>query len=439
MSTQRTHRKFSPSQSERFTLCRGSVNLLQRTPPRPTSKWAEEGTQAHNVLEYALRNSIERAADVLTLADFAYITFENDDKRKEFCASVDDALDYVFALLQEIDLLHGDAVLFVESEVHPPVSSAPGEASGFCDIAIYSASARRLWVMDYKHGAGIAKAVIGNSQVKQYACGFLFQDNSSVDPANVDTVTLVIIQPRAFHPDGDIRAYDTTPAALFDYLMELDAIIEDCQRPDAPLTPGEDQCRFCDARTTCPAAEAAALRSISTTFAAVRDVAEPRLPDPKQLDVQRLAYIKQSRSLIVGWLDAVDKHIDELMRSGQEVPGFKMVQTRAEREWYGDDKEVISKLAGLIGCTDYELYRVKMPTITDAERMVVEAFKARVPRGRRKQAAEDAKQAMAFLTLKQSSGNVTVVPAEDPRPAVNKAQQTFGEIKGLQPPTPTEG
>lgn len=444
----RTHRLFSPSQSERFTLCRGSVNLLRRTPPRPSSKYAEEGTRAHEVLEAGLRNNCKTATEALALSQHAGMTFENRQVEIEFKSSINDALDYVWTLLEELNIFYGDAVLFIEQDVNPPITSAPGEAAGYCDIAIYSASARRLWVIDYKHGAGIAKAIKGNTQVTQYGCGFLFDERCFVDPSCIDLVTLVIIQPRAFHADGDIREYDTTPAALWDYLQSLDDIIADCMRHDAPLTAGS-HCKdtFCDALATCPAAEAMAVGVARNTFATIRDVAAPKLPDPRTIDINRLSHIKQMQPILKGWLDAVDQYIEEIMRSGQEVPGFKMAETQARREWYLDGKNadedaatannIAHKVAALAGASPIDMFRTKLITITDAEKLVVDAFKARVGRGKKKQAAEDGKQAMAFLTLKQSSGNLTVVPADDERPAVNLADKTFGQLSGLLPPPTT--
>jgi hypothetical protein len=38
------------------------------------------------------------------------------------------------------------------------------------------------------------------------------------------------------------------------------------------------------------------------------------------------------------------------------------------------------------------------------------------------------RDAFSFLTLKQSSGNLTLVPDADARPAVNRAQTLFGGV-----------
>lgn len=430
--TNRTHREFSPSQSERFTLCRGSVNLLRKVTARPSSAAAIEGTEAHEVLEAGLTNKCTNAIDALAASKH-----RGTQRNQDFLNSVNDALNYVWTLLDELEMLYGDAQLFIEYEVNPPVQSAPGQAAGYCDIAIYSAKARRLWVIDFKHGY-LAKAVIGNTQVKQYAAGFLYDERGFIDPTSVDIVTLVIIQPRAYHPDGDTREYDVTPGDIFDYLMDLDLVIADCLRFDAPLTPGDDQCRFCDARPTCPAVEAKGLALVNETFANIRDVAAPKIPDVNGLDVNRLSYIKQHRAALVGFLDAVDDKIEELIKSGVPVPGFKQVATQARRKWHGNVDERMIKMAALIGVPDYELYNVEPKGIVETEAMMVAAFKARAPRGKKEKAAEEAHQTFAFFTTKETSGNTTIVPEDDPRPSASKASLTFGSLPSILPPPSTK-
>lgn len=434
-STEREHREFSPSRSERFILCPGSVNLLRRTPARERTIYADEGDVAHKVLEAGLTTFAINANQAIENSIYCCEDFDS-----EFKASINEALSYVWGVMQEVNGKYGDAVLYVETFVNPPVAAAPGEAGGYCDVAIYSAKARHLWVVDYKHGVGIAKAVVGNTQVKQYAAGFLFDENRLVDPESVDDVTLVIVQPRAYHPDGDIREYQTTPGHLWDYLLELEGYIEEALKPDAPLKPGVDQCRFCEARSACPALEARAVAIINPQFNNTRQVTVATLPDPKTMDVQRLSYIKQQFELFRIFMNGVDSHVDELVRSGVHVPGWKMVETNPKRVWYGDENERAYKLASLIGCKPSDLYRTSFKTLTDVEELVVTAFKSRVGKGRKKQAAEEAKQLFAYFTIKESSGNLTLVPEDDPRPAVNKALQSFETIRGaIEPPTINQG
>lgn len=429
MGQERTHREFSPSQAERFFACKGSNNLLRRVPARPTSHYAVEGTNAHDVLEAALRNNVRDAREAHE--NWSSLFFEElDDGSNEFYMSVQIALDHIYSILDE----YADAQIWIERFVDPPLDAAPGQAGGYCDVAIYVPSIRTLFIIDYKHGAGVAKAVKGNKQVTQYAAGFLYEDDAVVDPATVDTVVLTIVQPRAFHEDGIIREYDITPYEVWEYLQELEEVVAECQAPDAPLTPGEDQCRFCDARTLCPAREAAALTVASAAFKQIEHVRQPDLPVPSSLDMNRLAQIRFHAPTLRKWLDDVDKHCEELARSGFVVPGAKLVETQARRQWYGTEDEAAKKLAAMLGETDVEkVFTKKLVPITTAEKLVVEAYKKRVGRGRKKKAAEEARQAFAYLTLKQSSGNLVLVDEDDPRPAVNRAQNTFGQIAGALP------
>lgn len=426
MQSERQHKEYSPSRAERFFLCPGSVNLLKRTPPCQPSPYQEEGVKAHDVLEAGLQNSCSTATAAINMSIHCAEDFNTD-----FKSSINDALDYVWSVMAD----YYDAEMWIETYVDPPVASAPGEAGGFCDIAIYSASARELFVIDYKHGAGIAKAALGNTQVRQYAAGFLFGPEAKVKPEDVDKVTLVIIQPRAFHPEGEIRTYEMTPSQVGDYLFELDFAIEECVKEDAPLNPGIDQCRFCDARSTCPALEARALK-IAGQYEYIKQVNLTKLPDPVTLDTTRLSYIKQGEPLWTLWMNSIDARIEELLRAGQAVPNYKMVETQARRHWFGKPEDLAARLSSLTGQQPEEFMPRKLINITDAEKVVVAAFKARVGHKRKKQASEEAKQFFAYFTTKESSGNLTLVEASDPRPAMNKSMQAFSGIAGLiQPPT----
>lgn len=436
---QREHRRFSPSQSERFRVCYGSTNLLARVPAMPSSEYAIEGTKAHEILQVALENGVRRAMEAHK--EYSSLCMEDlNTPYNFFYYSIQVALNHIYAILDE----HPDAVLFVERFVNPPVESAPGEAGGYCDVIIFVPSKRLLYVMDYKHGAGITKAVIGNTQIMQYANGVLFEDDPVVNPDDVDTVVMTIMQPRAFHPDGAIREYEMTPAELYLDLLDLDDHIAENMKPNAPLIPDDggkttDHCRFCDARTICPAREALAVKAVGNQFKTIPEIRKPDLPVAATLDIDRLAYISLHAPMLRKFLDDVDAQIETLIKNGYHVPGKKLVEVHARRQWYGEIDDVAKKVASLAGVPLDDVYEKKIIPITNAEKLVVEAFKRRAGRGRKNKAAEEARQALAFLTLKQSSGNLTVVDDDDPRPPVNRAVTAFGQISAALPaPTPSQ-
>jgi len=74
------------------------------------------------------------------------------------------------------------------------------------------------------------------------------------------------------------------------------------------------------------------------------------------------------------------------------------------------------------------MYKMQLIGITEAERIVVAAFKNNAPKGKVRQAAVDAKRAMADLTTKTPAKKVNIVPVSDPRPAINRLEQTFGGV-----------
>lgn len=435
---ERTHSRYSPSRSERFFNCPGSLNLIDRVPSRGDSPYAAEGRKAHAVLQtalclwetsaYAAAQWTECVANDTHLLNFG----------SEFLRSVQDALDHVWTTYDELDLLYGDVELLVEERVNPPVTSAPGEAYGYLDVALFSAKGRVLYIFDYKHGAGVVKAAVGNTQAKQYAAGLLFEENARIDPASIDFVYLGIIQPRTFHAHGDVRVYQTTVADIADYLFELDEAIERTKDPYAPLVPDPSWCQFCEARSSCPAlANSGVAVMLGKEDATVSDLDSRKLVDPKSLDIGRLGYILAMKPLIMTWLNGVESHADELSRQGISIPGFKRVEAQARRSYYGEKNKIAQELASLIGCDIKEVYKEPdLLNIGDMEDKIVAAFKARVGRGKKKKAAEDARKMFAYYTLKQSSGNTVLVPLDDKRPAVNVPEKYFGNV--LLPPQTKE-
>lgn len=436
---ERSHRRYSPSKAERVFACPGSVRQVESVPARPPSVWSIEGQKGHVVLEAALVNGVRTAKEAHK--DYSFLCMEELDvstggEYKNFYFSIDVALKYVYAILDA----HPDAGLWTETYVSPPSEVADGDTGGYCDVAVYIPSEQRLIVIDYKHGAGVTKQVYGNKQALQYGGGFLYDPNSPVRGADIKIVTLVIIQPRAYHEDGDTREYDVTPYEIQEYLDQLDDAIRASQADDAPLIPedltdpnGSRQCQFCDAAPTCPAREAKALAAVNVQFRTVRDIKAPGIPAPENMELAQLEYAAMHLGTLRKWADDVEKRLFELAQQGFPLENHKIVEAKARRKWYGEVSDLSRKLAELIGCEPEEVVEKKLINITDAEKLVVNAYKNRAPYGKKRDAAVDGKHALAFLTLKESTGNLTLVTNDDPRPAVDRATVAFKQIGGLLP------
>jgi len=423
--SERKHGRFSPSQADRFTLCPGSVKLCEVAAPLVT-EYQLAGTLAHEVLEAGLRSGARGAQDAILASRHADKEFASD-----FRSAINDALDYVWSVFDGLNDVYGDAVMLIEHPVKVPLPSAPGEGDGHVDVVIYSLRASLMYVIDYKHGIGVPKGANSNRQVLQYSLGLI---SSVPELAEIEDIVNVIVQPRAFHPKGEIREWYTTRDQVLSYAIDLDKAVVACMSDIPALVPGEEQCRFCDARDTCPAIERAIVETVNPSFVSVRDVTEDAVASAANIPYDRLAYVMRSLKLLSIWKKAIEARADQLiLEQGRTIPGLKMVETESRRKYYEDEKVRSKKLAALIGCKETDLYRTEFKPITEVENMIVEAFKARVGRGRRNKAAEQARKLFAYFTIKEPTGTYAVALEDDPRPPANRALSLFSGVKELVP------
>jgi uncharacterized protein YbaR (Trm112 family) len=202
--------------------------------------------------------------------------------------------------------------------------------------------------------------------------------------------------------------------------------------PFAPLVPGPTQCKFCPASLTCPAREAAALAVVNENFADVRVVNAETLPRVSELPLDRIARIMEAAPMLKGWLKDAEQAAFEYMKMGYTIPNHKMVYAQAKRRWYGLEEEIARQLVDLTGLTYDEIFPRKLIGITAAETAVKNAYKAKVKRGQKTKAAEQAVLDMAPLTMKDTSGNLTIAHITDGRPAVDLAQVNFADVKLIE-------
>jgi Protein of unknown function (DUF2800) len=249
------------------------------------------------------------------------------------------------------------------------------------------------------------------------------------DAHKVNNVISGIIQPRSFSPDGSYRTV-VNSVSYYENIVQpkIDNGILASQQPDAPFVPGAVQCKFCPIKTNCKAREAAALSVVSTDFANVKDVSSNTLPAVSGMTPDRLAYVMSAADVLEDWISDVKAAAYNMAKAGTYIPGFKLVEAQARRHWHQDEDTTAMMLMSLTGKIIEEVMPRKLLGITDAEKLVVDSFKAKAGRGLKRKAAEDAGVAFAHLTTKESSGNLVLVTESDKRPAVNAAQKAFTNV-----------
>lgn len=417
------HAPFAPSSLKRIELCPGSVRATKDVVEVQTP-YSQDGNEAHDTLAYCLRHKIFDVKQGYAIGvAFGHLKpwYHRADTRQEREESIQDTLNEVALIMDG----YSDATLYVETRVHFP-SQITQDCWGTADIIIVVPSLKLLFVIDFKHGAGVFVDVVGNMQIGAYVLGAI---NTIPGAAECHTIIAGICQPRAFSPEGHYRT-ETQSRVYFDNVMfpRIEAAIAASMNASAPLVPGKEQCKFCPLKANCPAREAAALSVVGTNFASVKHVTQATLPDVKSIPVDRLAYIMAASEILEDWLKDVYKTAYALARQGVYVPGFKLVEASPRREYYQNEDITAQNLMMLTGKDLDTVYPRRLIGITEAEKLIVENFKAEAPRGKKKEAATAAKDAFALLTTKQTSGNLTLVPESDARPAVNAAQIAFANV-----------
>jgi len=316
------HSPLGASGASRWMKCPGSYNLIRRLGLSSTAgKAAEQGTAAHEVIAKCLQ-SVD-----LEPMDFFGKTIEVNKNKYKVDQEMVDALDMCFNHVQTTiaDIsAQGEIRKFIEvSMKHSEYELMYGTVD--CGLVLLRPHTKkvRIWICDLKYGAGVMVEA-HTPQIKYYGVLIvdkLIQERMIDSFDDVEDITLTIMQPRIPHPDGLIRSITLTGAELEQWFTEeLVPAYEAVFDENAILRVG-DQCTFCPAKEgKCPAMNAAIVE-ISTAKA------------PHEMSGEELAQALEKIKIIAKMQEKFEKEIFNRLRAGAKVPGWKVVQKKANRIW----------------------------------------------------------------------------------------------------------
>jgi hypothetical protein len=215
-----------------WLACPASVTLT-RDVPRPSSKFAKEGTAAHAVAEMTLNGDI-------FLPD--KVTVEGD----EFVVSpgMCRALNPYVTHVQALRALPGAALVLEKRLVVPGTG---GMVWGTLDCGVRSGY--DIHIVDLKFGKGVPVGPDG-PQLKFYALAFASFMGMSMNRRR-SKVYLTICQPRIEGPP--VRTHETTLVALADWLeTDVRPALARIAENDPTENAGA-HCRWCVRKTECKA------------------------------------------------------------------------------------------------------------------------------------------------------------------------------------------
>ena len=401
------HAKLSPSKRSRWALCPGSIREEAKYPEEESGEAAVDGTHSHTLLETCIKSGMDAALYV------GQSLFDHEGQFKvdaDRAARVQIAIDYI-----RNQSMNGMFKVISETHVDPAHLLGRNDLSGTVDVQIIAGD--MLELIDYKDGMGIVSAE-GNMQLEQYAYGVLAGYKLPVNGAYpIKDVRMTIIQPKlALRGMNPITSHTVIVAELLANMGKIITQAAATDKPDAPLVPGESQCKFCRAKGSCSALASNVMKEVGIMFQPVvnqtLDVAQQSADkDPSTMDDGQIRQIMEAAPLMRQLLEGVEKEALRRLEAGQTIAGLKLVNGRGSRVWALSEEETADKLVKM-GIPKSVIYETKLVTPAKAEKLTWEK------KGEKVTLSERQLSRMEQEYVTKLAGKLTVVPESDSRPAV---------------------
>ena len=376
------HALLGASSAARWIACTPSSRATENLPGEET-RYAAEGTRAHEVCESWLRVNLERWTLLhrgsLTMTG-GYVGDYDDETPHEMCEAAN----------QYVDFIHEQWVgfpcpgVFIEQELD--VSRWVPQGFGTCDCLMIGDGI--LHIIDFKYGQGVPVSPERNPQLMYYALGAyaLFEGIEEID-----TVRMSIVQPRM---QEEPQTWELPLPDLLTWAREvLQPAAEMAWRGEGEFVTGE-HCRFCKAHPTC--------RAWKDKYGSLAGF-EP-YPEPATLSDEELGEWLQKLEGLAAYAKALEEYAQQALMEGRSLPGWKLVQGRSTRKWI--DQDAAFQQMERDGIDEAMLYTRTPISLTVAEKMI----------GKKK----FAETMSAFIT--RAPGAPKLAAASDPRPAYNRLE-----------------
>lgn len=369
------HAVLSASSSERWLNCPPSARLCEAYEDKG-SDYAAEGTDAHALCEFRLKQALGIPADD-PIENLSWYNEEMEDCAAGYAV-------YVSELLETAKQTCADPVILIEQRVD--FSRWVQDGFGTADCIVIADGV--LNIVDYKHGKGVEVSAVDNPQMMLYALGALEIFDGIYD---IDTVRMTIYQPRKSN--------------ISVCVMEKDGLLEWAQndltyKAKLAYEGGGDfhcgeWCRFCKAKAECRE------RAEANLALARYDFEEPPL-----LTDEEIAGILDKVDALTAWAADVKEYALQQAVSGTAFPGWKLVEGRSNRK-YTSEAAVATAVKG----AGFNPYEKKLLGITAMQKLL---GKSRF-------------EELLAPYIEKPQGRPTLVRSSDKRPEWNTAKNDFME------------
>ena len=352
------HAKLSPSSASRWLSCTKSLELIEELRVKDSgSHYANEGSKAHELLENMLLQN------VFEIRSGGYRDWKSDYPEIPVNGDMMEAVQVALNYISDLKVYHRDLIIQPESRVY--ARSLGEDVYGTADVVCYSPAAKKLWVVDYKHGKGVKVEATDNKQLEIYAIGAIDTFGWMFD--DISTIEVVIIQPRC--PAEDlIRSAVYSRSDMRMLAIEMAGIIEVIGTSAASFCVSESACRWCPAKAICPALKGRAVKSLGIRFESLESI--PEVAEAKAKDEDFLARYLDDKKLIEAWMHSLEVEAMERLSAGGSVGGYKMVAGRSRRKWGLDEEQIIDVLRTDLKLRPSEIFEQKLVSFTKIEKLI---------------------------------------------------------------------
>lgn len=402
------HAKLSPSSAHRWTRCPGSVREEAKYPDN-SGPAALDGTRTHALLEMCM---------VMRMNPYLMVGQSIPDEEGSFVVDHDRASRVKVAYDHVFDL---DGVVTTERHVDPSHLFGRDDLGGTVDVTVTTDDT--VHIIDYKDGITPVDAV-ENEQLLAYALGHLAGYKLPVNGAYpIKHMVLTIVQPKlSLKGLPPITSWEVSVESLLSRIGGLVIKAKATDDPDAPLVPGEKQCRFCKAKGGCSAVNTHVMDAVGM-FKSIDIVQQAAVTEPTEMSNEKLREVIEAAPLLRQLLEASEAEALRRMQMGQTIPGLKVVNGRGSRAWAHPEDEMVTKLKK-IGIPAGALYVTKLISPAQAEKLTWEKRD-----GTKMQVTDKMKLQMERELIVKLAGKPTVASESDPRPAVvMDASAMFGAV-----------
>ena len=429
MSSPSAHSEYSASGFEASRLCPGK-SVMEAGKPDSSSKYADEGTAAHELLSWCIEQG-KPAADFLGV--LIPVNGKDWPVTEEMAKAVQTAVG-------NIHIIVGDGMLLSEQRVN--YSSYLGverdKAWGTSDIIALRDDEGQ--VHDYKHGMGVEVDADENDQMMLYGLGALTVLRAMGEEPT--TMRLVIHQPRIKDAPSewvitvaDLEAWasSTARSAVCTRInAQKDHVARYHLEPRAwekvSLRPNTKSCKFCRAAKTasCPALDAEVLGTIQGRAPASVDEFEAiGIPAPAHIKAggdEWLDAVYPKLDLIHQWGETVLAELNRRLLAGTKFKNAKLVKGKRGNRAWSNAAEAEAALKAMRLKVE-EMYDLKLISPTRAAELAPQFTKEGKPKPVKEGdippliGPRQWPKLQALIT--QADGRPSVAPIHDKRPAID--------------------